>query len=258
MTFLQSSSESSRWSQANLRHCWRCLLVFRGTFLGCHPWRPLHLNALVMVNNEMPCPGSPRESLRSCRVTIGVTVAAHDNLTSDLWDSFCGQPVLQGLVIFPMALHLLMTLCTVERGTLKEWDIWQMDLLSPCCLMMVSLMSVDSSFPSSIVLAVLLQMTVACGQQCLAVPAVPFHDHTVLFQFPLHLIQGYKHQQHAVSSDFCRGGGKWLSLAAGGGVGGKAARGLRCGEGGAPSHGRKKLKFHFKKATKLVRFLSLR
>ncbi len=34
MTFLQSASEWFRWSQANSRHYQRCLLVFRGTFLG--------------------------------------------------------------------------------------------------------------------------------------------------------------------------------------------------------------------------------
>ena len=201
-------------------------MVFRGTFLGCRPWRPLCLNALVTVDNEMPCPGSPRESLRSCCVAIGVIVAAHDNLTSDLWESFRGQPVLQGLVVFPVALHLLMTSCTVERGTLKEWDMWRMDLPSPCCLMMASLMSVDSSFLGGIVLAVPLEMTVACGQQCVAVPAVPFHGHSVLFQFPLHCIQGRKCQQHAVSSDFCTGGGvKWLPKVTMRGVGGGAARG---------------------------------
>ena len=205
MTFLPSSSELSRWSRVNLRCCERYLLVFRGTFLGHLPWRPLHLNALVMMDNEMPRPSSPREPLRSCHVAIGVTVAACDNLTLDLQESFHGWPVLRGLVVSPVALHLLMTSCTVERGTLKEWDMWRMDLPSPCCLMMVSLMSVDSSFLSGIVLAVLLQMTVACGQQCLAVPAVLFHGRSVLFQFPLHHIQDCKHQQHAVSSDFCTG-----------------------------------------------------
>ncbi len=41
----------------------------------------------------------------------------------------------------------------------------------------------------------------------LAGPAVPFYGHSVLFQFPLHRIQGCKCQQHAVSSDFCIGGG---------------------------------------------------
>ncbi len=129
-----------------------------------------------------------------------------------------------------MALHLLMASCTVERGTLKEWDIWQMDLLSPYCLMMASLMLVDSSFLGGIMLAVLLQMTVTCCQQCLAVPAVLFHGHSVLFQFPLHCIQGHKCQQHAVSGDFCTGC-KWPPKAAvGGGVGGKATR----GRGGCP------------------------
>ncbi len=161
----------------------------------------------------MPRPGSPRVSLRSWRVAMGLTVAALDSLTSDLLESFCGRPVLRGLVVFPMALHLLMTSCTVERGTLKEWDMWRMDLPSPCCLMMASLMLVDSSFLGGIVLAVLLQMTVACAQQCLAVPAVPFPDHSVLIQFPLHRIQGRKHQQHAVSGEFCTGG-KWPPLVA--------------------------------------------
>ncbi len=127
--------------------------------------------------------------------------------------------------------------------------MWRMDLPSPCCLMMVSLMSVDSSFLGGIVLAVLLQMTVACGQQCLAVPAVPFHGHSVLIQFPLHHIQGRKRQQHAVTGDFCTGGGGLAAKP----PGGEVWRG-----GPPPLHGRKNFKFRFKKATKSAHFSSLR
>ncbi len=108
MTFLQSSSESSKWLLANLRRCWRCLLVFRGTFLGGLEWRPLHRNALVTVDTETCCPASPRESLRSWRVAIGVTVAALNSLTSDL-ESFRGRPALSRLMVVPVLFHLLMT-----------------------------------------------------------------------------------------------------------------------------------------------------
>ena len=109
MTFLQSASKLSRWSQVNLRCCQRCLLVCRGTFLGHCEWRLLCLNALVTVDTKTCCPASPRESLRSCRVAIGVTVAAVDSLTSDLLESFQERPALSRLMVLPVLFHLLMT-----------------------------------------------------------------------------------------------------------------------------------------------------
>ncbi len=84
-------------------------LGLQGTFLGHLECRPSRLNALVTVDTETCRPASPRESLRSWHVAIGVTVTALDSLTLDLLESFRGQPALCRLMVVPVLFHLLMT-----------------------------------------------------------------------------------------------------------------------------------------------------
>ena len=123
ITFSQKDCGLSRYSLAKISCSSLCLFLSNVVFLGLRPWSLVWFSVWRMVLVETMTPESSRLALRSLDVWCGVFYTIHTNIWRLLSSIFLFPPCPERFLTVPCLAKSLITLRTVETGTLRSLEM---------------------------------------------------------------------------------------------------------------------------------------